>query len=651
MRRVVVLAVIVLVAFQPVGVSIGSATTDDTIVRTTTLSLTPEEPGTVEATVAFDVPSNVGSLTTTVPADATVTQTTGFDRNSDGTYTWDGDGPDPELELSLHANQTGVGLRHDSTDAADESMESGYEFVDTGPWAMVSAPSMSTEWRYRGEKPSFTSRLAVAGEGVAGERMAFLGPTRTHQRTAHGQTFTLVVPEAATLDAEPDAILDSLEAASLALRVGERDPRVTMFAVPTGVDWAAQGLAGDADAWVLADRSLEDPNNVWLHEYVHTRSDFRTTQDARWVTEATAEYYAALLTLEQGLIGFDEFEGHLERGSGSRYDSSVLSRPDTWVVGANYLKGALVYGNLDYRLRSTTDSSYTGADVLARLNERDEPVDHTYLTTVVGEYGGQPTADFLDRYATTTAAPEMWSRQEHSEAFSRLPPRMVVSEDHGFEITGPYRNTSVSSVPSLVPGERLTVNATVTNQGDVAGDYELDLVVDEQVEDTASGTLGPGESRIVTFAHIVDEPGSSTLRIGASTIHLTVEEPASPRITDVTVDRRTVAPGDSVSVTITAANDADRPATGDVPIVLDGSTVSTWSPTLDSGETVTVTRSVPITDPGDHVLEVGPHRLEISAVRATETTGTSPVDTPGFTPGIAVIALLVGAGSVAMRRV
>lgn len=652
MRRVLVLVIVLAVLVQPAAVPAAAATTDDTIVRTTTLSLTPDQPGSVEATVSFDVPSNVGSLTTTVPDDATVLSTTGFERTDDGDYSWDGDGPDPQLTMDLPANETGVGLRDVTFDAAGESLESGYEFVDTGPWAIVSAPPMSTEWSYstQDDPPDFESRLATAGEGVAGERMAYLGPSSTHQRSAHGQTFTLVVPDAATLEADPEAILDSLEAASGSLRVDERDPRVTMFAAPTTVDWAAEGLAGDADAWVRASRPLDDPNNVWLHEYVHTRSDFRTTTDARWLTEATAEYYASLLSLEQGLIGFDEFETHLERGARSPYASSVLSEPDTWTAGANYLKGALVYGNLDYRLRGTSDSRYTGATVLARMNARDEAVSHAYVHDVVTEFGGQSTADFLDRYATTSDVPEMWTRQEHNDAFSRLPPQMVVGEDHAYEITGPYRNTSTATLPVIVTNETLTVSATVTNEGDVEGEYELPFIVDDETVDTVTGTLDAGESRTVDFSETFEDTGTYEVTIGESRFEVYVEEPATSRITDVSVEERTISPGESVVVSMTATNDADKPATDDVSIRLDGTTISTWNPTLDVGETVTVTRQVTIEEPGDHVIEVGDQRVDVTVEWAEGSPTVTDSSTPGFTVGIGVLAILVLAGITMIRR-
>lgn len=656
MRRVVVLVAVLALVIQPIAVGPVAAESDETIVRTTTLSLTPEEPGTVEAVVSFDVPSSVSSLNTSVPERATVIETVGFERNPDGTYTWERGDDGPVLTMAVSANQTGIGLRDVSRWRA-ETMESGYKFVDTGPWAIVAAPAMSTEWNYRGDEPGFESRLATDGEGVAGERMAFLGPASTHQRTAHGQTFTLVVPDRADLEEPPAAILDSLEQASGTLQVGERDPRVTVFAAPTTVDWAAMGMAGDADAWVQADNSLDDPNNVWLHEYVHTRTDYRPTEDARWTTEGIAEYYAAQLTLEQGLIGFDAFRDHLDRGNSDRYGSSVLSRPDTWTAGANYLKGALVFGGLDRRLRVETGSRYIAGDVLARMNAREDRVSHAFVVDTVEDLAGSETVAYVDRYVTTEEAPDMWTRQEHSAAFSLLPPRMIVDEDIQYEISGPYRDVTTDTSPILVPNETVTLVATVTNEGDVSGEYDLTFAIDGEPRETITGTLDGGESTTVRVNTTVDSIGKRLLTLGDTSTEIAVESPASPRVTDLSIDEQTISAGESVQVSITAINDADKPARGEIPIKVDGTTVSTWHAFLDRGETVTVTKSVSLEDPGEHEVTVDSHRITVTVEPGTIDAGESspavepetPTNIPGFTVGITVLAIVL-AFAFATRR-
>ena len=643
MRRAVVLLVILTLAFQPVGVGVVSGETETTIQRTTTLSLTPDEPGAVDAQVAFDVPSNVGSLTTSVPEDATVTDTVGFEPDGMNEYTWDGDGPDPQLTMTIPANRTGAGLR-------DHTTTSGYQFVDTGPWAIVSTPAMNASLSFRGEKPSFESDVTTDGPGVAGERMVYLGPSTTYKRSAHGQTFTLVVPDAATLTADPEAILDSVEAASLSLRVGERDPSVTFFAAPSSVDWAAGGLASDADAWVLDDRRLDEANNVWLHEYVHTRTDFRTTADARWLTEASAEYYAALLSLEQGLIGFEEFRGHLALGSSDRYESSVLTRPDTWTAGANYLKGALVLGTIDRRLRVATDSTRTTGDLLARMNDRDADISHTFVRQTVGDLGGSATAEYLDRYATTEEAPDVWSRDEHADAFAQLPPQMVVESDLTYTVTGPYRNQTTSQLPIMVPGESLTVNATVTNLGDVAGTYTISMLVDDERVDSATGDLGAQESTTVEFTTTVDETGIARITVGEVSTPLIVEPPASPLVSDLSVDTSTVSPGETVSVSVTATNPANKPATGEITVQADGTNVSSWQQRLDVDETETITVSVVLDEPGTHSITVGDRTVEVTVEKGTTKEGTTSASTPGFGPITVGGAIAIMAVALAWRR-
>ncbi|MFW5918963.1 MAG: CARDB domain-containing protein [Halanaeroarchaeum sp.] len=622
MRRAVVIVVLLALVFQPVSVGTVGAATDSTIQRTTTLSLTPDAPGAVDATVEFDVPSNVGSITTSVPADATVTDSVGFEPDETDQYTWDGEGSDPQLTMTVPANRTGVGMR-------DHTTSSGYEFVDTGSWAIVSAPAMSTSWTYSGDKPTFKSGLATDGPGVAGDRMVYLGPSTEYQRSAHGQTFTLVVPDAATMEESPEAILDSFEAASLSLRVGERDPAVTVFAAPTSVDWAAGGLASDADAWVQADSPLDDPNNVWLHEYVHTRTDFRTTEDARWLTEASAEYYAGLLSLEQGLVSFDAFQRHLSQGARDPYGSSVMTRPDTWAAGANYLKGALVFGSVDHRLRVATDSSHTTGDVLARLNDREDPVSHSFVRQAVEDLGGSATAEYLDRYATTQAAPDVWSRDEHADAFSKLPPQMVVESNPTYTVSGPYRNLSTTQPPILVPGETLTVAATVTNRGDVAGSYNVTMLVDEEPVDSVSGELDAGESTHAEFTTTFDGTGTKRITLGEASTTVTVESPATVEVSGLSTDRRSVPAGSTLTVEVTASNPSDKPATGDLAILADGETVSTWTPMLDVGESEQATIPIVLDEPGTHTITVGDQSVDVTVERSNGGPDT-PVQTPGF---------------------
>ncbi len=61
---------------------------------------------------------------------------------------------------------------------------------------------------------------------------------------------------------------------------------------------------------------------------------------------------------------------------------------------------------------------------------------------------------------------------------------------------------------SIAPGEQSTVSATVTNDGEAAGEYLVQLFVDGNVEAEQSVQVGAGESQTVTFDRTWDDAGS-----------------------------------------------------------------------------------------------------------------------------------------------
>jgi hypothetical protein len=685
----------------------ATATTDGEIVRTMTFSLTPDEPGTVDVVLSYRIPDTVEELESTVPSEATVLETDGFSPSSDGYYAWDGRTETPSIRFSLPANRTGeyqyepqvaenrtghVSLASEPPQMAEDSSGhvtlaaeppdmveagSGLLYADTGPWALVAVPAIGVSWTYLGTPtPTVTRRVVVDGTGVAGSQMVFLGPHTKQTRTIDDQRVTLVVPDAARLEPSPTGVLDAVEAASESLQVGEKPERILLVAAPTSVDWGPGGLARGDDAWVRADRPLDDPNNVWLHEYVHVVQAFETAESARWTTEAMGEYYAALLTLEQGRIGFEAFADHLEMGADRRYDDVVLSQPDTWTHLANYVKGGLVFGNLDRRMRLATDGSEPASHLLRAMNERDRAITHGFLADRVDALAGTDPAGYLDQYATTASSPSMWSRSQHSAAFSTLPPRIVSTVADAYTIEGPYRNTSREAIPTLVPGERLTFDVTLSNEGEASGSYTSSLLVDGTSVSTASGTLAGGANTTVEHHYIFEEPGSHELSIGSRTWNVTVSPPATPTVAALSASAQEVSPGQTVALNLTARNDADRPATGNLSVTVDGAAVQTQQTRLDVGESVRRTVQVTLDGPGVHTIAVDGRSVQVTVVAPTTTPGTTgttvttadtattepngtstttgPTVTPTTTPGpgvlITAFALVLGLSLLRVRQ-
>ncbi|MFW6458495.1 MAG: hypothetical protein ACOCY6_03670, partial [Halodesulfurarchaeum sp.] len=650
------------------GETLAATDDENTLTRTITFALRPDEPGVVTAEMQFDIPDQVAEFKTAIPANATVDDSSGFEPSGDGNYSWDETTARPSVTLAYSVNRTGAYQRSLRTETQQHSRnqvtetEPGYTFVDTGDWAIASVPQASVWWSSYRNSPrvTFNGQTAVSGDGVAGSRMVFLGEHSSLTRDVDGQPITMVVPDAASLEPTATAVLDSIEAASPYLPEPSNSRNV-VIAAPTNVDWGPYGLADRSDTWVRADEPLDTPRNVWLHEFVHLRQDFRAETDARWITEGMAEYYAAYLTLEQGRIDFTDFRDHLDRGTRSRYDDTVLSEPETWNSLGNYVKGALVYGTIDRQIRVDTDGAYTARYLFERMNGRTTRIDQSFLNAEIEELVAPGTASDLEGLVTTTQTPEMWSRSDHRAAFGTEPPEIVTTVETPFELTGPYRNQSVEAIPTLVPGEALSIPITVTNEGGETGTYDVQLTVNGTPVTNSSGTLENGQTESFALDHTFEDSGTVELAVGEESRTVTVREPATPVVSDLKVTPAEVEAGSPISVTVRIANPESWPAKGRINSSVDGSQIGTWSVQLDANETVERTTEVTVPDPGEYVVEAGSMTQRVTVVDAQATTdgvqtttktslttatepGTTGTTTPGFTLLTPLVALLLVGG-------
>ncbi len=72
-----------------------------------------------------------------------------------------------------------------------------------------------------------------------------------------------------------------------------------------------------------------------------------------------------------------------------------------------------------------------------------------------------------------------------------------------------------------------TISIDVENTGNAAGDYNVELVVNETVADSQTISLGIGEGTTVTFKHAEEVPGTYTAEVGGETGTYTVLEKSS----------------------------------------------------------------------------------------------------------------------------
>ncbi|WP_066418019.1 PGF-CTERM sorting domain-containing protein [Halorubrum aethiopicum] len=663
---------------------------EDTIGVRSELSAT-DETGTVAVTATAHLPDRVTGLEITLlTANDDAVEADGFEPvdGADGeTWEWDGETERPSLTYAMDAN---VSVEESGPLATGGT----YRFVDTGEWALVRTPRHRIAWSQTGQTQlRFARENVVDGEGVASQAMAFLGPYEERVHEGDDQRYRLIVPEAAAMEATPEEVFGAFEGASDALRVGGVDDEVVAIAAPTGeVTWAVRGLqTGDADLWVRDEEPAGTADDVWTHEYVHTRQAYDPEASAEWFTEASATYYAALFALERGATDFDDFQRTLARGERDPAASSVLADPATWRRNADYTKGSLVAGEIDRRIRLASDGRASLATVFRDLNDDSGPVtNRAFLDAVeaaAGESGDDEAAaavrEAAEGWVTTSAVPETWDRDAHAEAFGGTPARIGYAiADDGVRASGEYRNRTVDRDPvRLVTGESLALAVDVSNTGGVEGSYDLSLSVDGETVERRNGTLDADEATTERFDREFAEPGEYAVRVGSETLTVAVSEPADPLVREVTVDADRVTVGGSVTVTATVANDASIPAGSDLEFRVDGEPVGTEPVRLDAGGETTIEREVDVPASGDAdvatVSVVGPVDEASTTVAVDrdaaadgsddadgETDGAGDGETngddagtggptddgvPGFGPVAALVALLSLAGMAVQR--
>ncbi|WP_049924427.1 CARDB domain-containing protein [Halopiger djelfimassiliensis] len=666
---------------RPVA-AVSAAGSDDILHRTTVLRHRPEHAGTFETEMTFHVPDPIVDLEIDLGSEASVESVDGFEATGDGTYRWTEETDEPLIRFRLPANRVGSDRGHQGertvasagrgetptpTQERRQTHGDGYTFVDTGDWGIVQVPGISLSLR-RTDPVGIDETVTVDGPGSTGGDIAVFGDVTEYERTVDGETFRLVVPEAADLRESPDDILDVLADASERLAVGERDEEVFVVAAPTdGIEWGPRGLQyGDADAWVVDDAPLEAAGNVWLHEYVHVRQGYRqptvgVATETNWLVEAQAEYYAGLLALEAGLIDFDEFSRFLERGERAPYATGVLTDPESWDDDrTDYVKGRLVAGEIDRRLRLATDGDRTLEDVFRQLNAEDERLTESDVLGSIETAGGSDVRRVAERYTRTEAAPEMWTQADHGEAFAQS----IADFEYGFgadpiEVDGkPWdrwagagpNDPDVTAVPA---GETVTIPVSIDNTGGRAGTADAALQVDGEVVDYSQPRLAAGEGTTATLSWTPPEPGEYELRVGSERLTAFVRSSASVTVTDLTVDPERVAAGESVTATATVESADDRPGAAVLAFRTAAGTVANRSVALESGETETVAATLRFGDDGRYEVAVGERTASVTVGGESLTDTEIDVDdVPGFDAAAAFFAVvaLIGVLAAVGRR-
>ncbi|QPV62639.1 hypothetical protein I7X12_18220 [Halosimplex litoreum] len=371
--------------------------TGSAVVQTVTYRQVPNASGTILATQRYSVGKNVSALVVYNYTRGRVVEATGFAARANGRWTWDGNTTEPSVTLRVAVNRSSRRF-------------GGLRWVDTGDWALANPrtdfayrDAVLDRWVYSWQANARIDRRTRVGpdqRGFAGPSIVYLGGFEASTTNATAQRIRLVRPTAAELADDPERVLRVLSVASDQLRVGARDSVVTAFAGPRPLRHGGAAALGDGDHqdfWVSAGSDAGTPPNTWIHEYVHTRQSFVLGGEMAWFREASASYYAAVVSVRVPPNRPSEFERLRATLGNERGANATLTDRSSWSnTYVPYAKGGRVLAALDGRIRNATDGNRTLQRVFRRLNEHDGLITYDVFASVLANVSGESHREWLD---------------------------------------------------------------------------------------------------------------------------------------------------------------------------------------------------------------------------------------------------------------
>ncbi|MBA7504183.1 hypothetical protein ES706_02808 [subsurface metagenome] len=169
--------------------------------------------------------------------------------------------------------------------------------------------------------------------------------------------------------------------------------------------------------------------------------------------------------------------------------------------------------------------------------------------------------------------------------------------------------TSFTVAPKeVIPGEGVTVTASVENTGGAEGVYHAVLIVDGVETEAKSVTLAPGEGEIMSFRVAKNVPGIHKIELGqlADTFKvLKLLKPAEFKVSHLAIVPDIVKVGQKATVTISVKNTGEAQGTYIASLVVDGVAEQTKDITLAGGAIESVPFIISRDSCGNYSIKVG----------------------------------------------
>ena len=539
-----------------------------------------------------------------------------------GTVSWDRD---------KHRDAPRAVFEYDVTERAGTGVTAGKNAAVTDSWALVWRPSDRTAVsRPESVPPQFIWQPSPAGEGTTGGSLVYQGQYEDYTTAVGGEQLRLVVPAHVSVDGP--ALLDQVASAAAQIGIGgqsiDQDQQqlskgtngseVTGFVASDPI--RTGGLTIGTDFWFHEDTSEIVADNAVLHEYVHTRQEYRPAATLEWTIEGSAVYYGARLAWQDGAVTYDELRSVL--ADGEAHENVVLADRRTWTADfsgrrrGDYEKGALVLAALDAEIQAATDNGTTLRAVFKRLNEAGDDAtttgtvpqahahpdpgrDHTPTATT--DTAVQGADDQLTQIGCKLFEPAVEATKQTADRFQTIAEEVADTDLSAF-FDAYVRGDQTPPVPGA--DELLRLSAAFTVQP-AAPDVTTTVTFDAGRSTPVPGnsvdqyewTLGDGTTATgQTVAHSYDDPGEYTVELT-----ITSGDEQGRRSESVVVQPELTAAFSVSAESPTTTDEVRFDASETVP----GDSVDRYEWTFGDGTTATgQTVAHSYDDPGEYTVEL-----------------------------------------------
>jgi hypothetical protein len=166
--------------------------------------------------------------------------------------------------------------------------------------------------------------------------------------------------------------------------------------------------------------------------------------------------------------------------------------------------------------------------------------------------------------------------------------------------------TGISVQPqNPLPGEDVTVTATVQNTGEVKGEYTAEFILDGKLADTGKVEVGPGGQQTATAKLKSVARGTHTVSLGGAEKGFAALAPAHIEVTGLTLSNDYAMPGQTVTATVSLENSGDLAATYTLQLLVGGAVEAQQDIFVTGGKKLTYTYDLSRPKEGSYDVQAG----------------------------------------------